>query len=314
MRMNGFWRIKSAWMSVIGAAFPFVLHTPAYAQDVKADHTTLNVESLSQEALDKARAFRMSLDHASVGENILGGMRALEATNKARYAFPNWLWHDRGNPGAKAKVDQFVQWVGENSAKYDAFMSKFCFIDQDADFAYYRDNMLALEAKYPTKKFVWWTMPIWTENDSRRTAFNTAIRKYCAANNKPLYDIAAIESHTTAGAPVSSKGEAMDQSYTNDGGHLNEVGALRAAKAMWWLMVKLSGSSQTAATSIPVAQDKTVPSTSGSTSPAKTAAKPVTSEKSSNSCNITLGRAHGDAALWVMAFGFTVALRRRRRL
>lgn len=325
MKTTSMLRGKNAYASIVGAACLFVLQTPAYGQDSKADHTTLQVESLSQEALDKARALRMNLDHASVGDNILGGMRALEGTDKTRYAFPNWVWRDRGNPGAKAKVDQFVQWVGENSAKYDVFMTKFCFIDQDADFAYYRDNMLALEAKYPTKKFVWWTMPIMTNADAARNAFNSAVRKYCAANNKPLYDLAAIESHKASGAAVSSKGDAMDQAYSDDGGHLNDAGALRAAKAMWWLMTKLGGSSQTAATSNPDSvpqekiaadtadQDKTASSTSESTTPAKSATKPATSEKSAGSCNITPGPVHATAALWVTALGFVVMVRSRRR-
>jgi hypothetical protein len=33
----------------------------------------------------------------------------------------------------------------------------------------------------------------------------------------------------------------MYSGYSDDGGHLNETGQLRAAKAMWWLMARLAG-------------------------------------------------------------------------
>ena len=57
--------------------------------------------------------------------------------------------------------------------------------------------------------------------------------------------IAAIESHEPDGTPVSNQGyEAMYDGYTDDGGHLNDsedMGRQRAAKAMWYLMARLSG-------------------------------------------------------------------------
>jgi hypothetical protein len=209
---------------------------------IKADHSHLNISDISQSDLDSARALRMSLDHASVGGNILGGMNALQTSDATRYTFSNWHWRNRGNPGWQAKVDQFVTWVSSQQSN-DVFQMKLCYIDEGASFTYYRDKMQFLESTYPTKRFIWWTMPICTSgsDNSLRQTFNNLVRTYCAANNKPLFDIADIESHDSSGSTVKSEGfEAMAAEWSSDGGHLNAAGAARMAKAMWWIMVQLA--------------------------------------------------------------------------
>ncbi len=186
----------------------------------------------------------MNLQHASVGSNILSGMNALATSDATRYSLPNWVWTARGNPGWQEKLTGFATFVAANADHYDVFQMKFCFIDQAADFAAYRDQLLSLESGYPTKRFIWWTMPIKTSgsDNALRAQFNQQVRAYCAANGKPLFDIAAIESHDAAGNPVTADGsEAMDPAWSSDGGHLGDAGADRAAKAMWWLMARLGG-------------------------------------------------------------------------
>ena len=206
------------------------------------NHTTLNVDTISDEAINEARSIAMSLDHASVGVNIKNGMEALKAIDAKWYNYPNWDWHNRGNPGWKEKVDQFVAWVADHTNEYDVFHMKFCYIDTAAQWTYYREAMLNLEATYPGKIFVWWTMPITTSGNDNRDAYNTQVRNFCAANGKPLYDIAAIESHDPSGLQISAGDkEAMYHGYSDDGGHLNETGQIRAAQAMWWLMARLTG-------------------------------------------------------------------------
>jgi hypothetical protein len=206
------------------------------------DHTTLDIDQIPKDTLDAARILTMNFDHASVGNNIKSGMEDLMAMNAMLYEYPNWDWHNRGNPGWKEKVNQFVAWVADHINEYDVFQMKFCYIDNAAQWTYYRDAMLNLEATYPGKIFVWWTMPIKTTGNANCDAFNTQIRNYCVANGKPLYDIAAIESHDPSGTPISEGGfEAMSSNYTDDGGHLNKTGRMREAQAMWWLMARLTG-------------------------------------------------------------------------
>ena len=206
------------------------------------NHTTLNVDKISDEAINEAQSVMMSLDHASVGVNIKNGMEDLKVIDAKLYDYPNWDWHNRGNPGWKEKVDQFVSWVADNITDYDVFQMKFCYIDTAAQWSYYRDAMLELEVTYPDKIFVWWTMPITTTGNDNRDAFNSQVRNFCAANGKPLYDIADIESHNPSGVPISEGGyEAMYSGYSDDGGHLNSTGRLRAAQGMWLLMAQLAG-------------------------------------------------------------------------
>jgi hypothetical protein len=209
---------------------------------VLVDHSTLKDDLIPQADLNDARALRMSFDHASVGNNIKSGMEDMKTINAARYSYPNWDWRSRGNPGWQAKIDQFVEWVAIHKDEYDVFQMKFCYIDGAALWTNYRDAMLNLEATYPDKVFIWWTMPIKTSGASNRDAFNNAVRSYSSANGKPLFDIAAIESHDPSGNPVSDGGyEAMYPGYSDDGGHLNATGRLRAAQAMWWLMARVAG-------------------------------------------------------------------------
>jgi len=218
--------------------------SPPPAAAPRADHTTVAASSIPLAALDAARALRMHLRHASVGANLWGGLTVLAASDPARHAFPAWTEVDRGNPGWRAKIDDFSSFVSAHAAEHDVFQMKLCYIDQHASFGAYRDALLALEAAHPTRTIVWWTMPLMTSGSENalRATFNRQVRDYCAANGKPLYDIAAIESHDAAGNPVTSGGvEAMAPAWSSDGGHLNAAGRARAAQAMWWLMARLAG-------------------------------------------------------------------------
>jgi hypothetical protein len=70
--------------------------------------------------------------------------------------------------------------------------------------------------------------------------FNQQLRAYAKTNNKPLYDIAAIESD--GGSCMVEGYEGMCLKYNDGGGgHPNKDGSIRLAKGFWWLMARLSG-------------------------------------------------------------------------
>jgi len=129
------------------------------------------------------------------------------------------------------------------AGSFDVLTMKFCYIDPDASFSYYRDALLGLEQAWPTKRFVWWTIPIETSGNTARQAFNDQVRAYALANGKLLFDIADIESHNAAGVKRtdSSGRELLWDEWTSDGGHLNSAGAVRVASALWWLMARIGG-------------------------------------------------------------------------
>jgi hypothetical protein len=209
----------------------------------RADHTTVDASVIPQAALDNARALTMNLVHASVGGNIVEGLNLLKAKSSARYSH-SWADTDRGNPGWQAKVDNFEAFVAANLDAYSVFINKLCYIDEVASFDYYRDSMVKLAARYPSKTFVWFTMPLETTdaNNAKREAYNTSVRTYTAQHDLPLYDLADIESHHADGTAVREGGnEALAKEWSSDGGHLNAAGAERAASALWWLMAQMGG-------------------------------------------------------------------------
>ena len=211
------------------------------------DHTYADLNSLPDDAIKSAREVRSVLRHASVGGNISAGLNDLQGIDD-KYNYSAFAFSDRGNPGWRAKVDDLDAFVAEHLSEYAVFSQKFCFIDEDANWRYYRDHMEALEAAYPDKGFVWWTMPIRTDGSALRDAYNIKVRNYCLANGKILFDIADIESHDPAGHPIrDGRYEAMYSGYSSDGGHLDETtGRQRVATAYWWLMARLAELESTA--------------------------------------------------------------------
>ena len=193
-------------------------------------------DDLTSFQLSQAALTRIYFEHASIRGNISNGLDDLETLDSA-YDRSNFVFLNRGNPGWQEKIDGFASNLNAASPSpddYDAVTMKYCYIDSGADFAYYRDVMVDLERTYPGTVFVWWTMPIQTDGSAQRDAFNHAVRSYCRANGRLLFDIADIESHDPDGNAVTDAGyEAMWPAYSDDGGHLNETGRERVARAFW---------------------------------------------------------------------------------
>ncbi len=238
------------------------------------DHTKLNAAAIPSIILDEIRLMDLYFEHASVGENVMNGLEALR-TSDTRYTFTRggpWVsksdtfndstiadWftaqdgfgdNARGNPDFQAKADRFASRVRSDgfASLIDVAMFKFCYIDSpsageaSASFELVRGIMESLENDFPATRFVWWTMPIETIANAERQAYNNLVRDYCKTNGKWLLDIAAIESHDDSGNPVLQDAyELLAADYTDDGGHLNEVGAERVARAWWSLLAGLSG-------------------------------------------------------------------------
>jgi IPT/TIG domain len=214
----------------------------AGAQGIVADHAATSLASIPDAALPAAANQRLLVRHASVGGNINDGLDALHGLN-AKYDRSKWIFQNRGNPGWQAKVDDLVTQTALQASSFDVLTMKFCYIDSDASFTYYRDRMLWLESTYPTKRFVWWTMPIETTSNASRQAFNDSVRTFARDNGKVLFDIADVEAYNAAGQKrVDGSGrEIMWPEWTSDGGHLSSAGAQRVASALWWLMARLGG-------------------------------------------------------------------------
>jgi hypothetical protein len=214
-----------------------------------------------QSLVDRVTSLKIFFAHASVGGNVMDGFSALHTANPSRYPLNQSSAGDtppgttssgtiydyaRGNPDWSVKVSDFEDYIdnGWHYAAVDIVMNKFCFIDQSANWTTYRDSMLALEAAYPTTKFIYWTMPITTSSDSDevlRAQFNQNLRNWIATQDKKiLFDIADIEAWSPSGVHQTFTYdeqiyEQMYADYTDDGGHLNAAGSERVATGLYSL-------------------------------------------------------------------------------
>jgi hypothetical protein len=202
--------------------------------------------------------------HASVGANMVDGLTDLRKSNGSSYPYETFFCdktpaadtkagtiyeHNRGNPGWKAKFDQFESTVsnGWHFPKVDIVMNKLCYIDQLASSKYYIHSMTNLEAAFPQTTFVYMTMPLTTSEDmenSLRHGFNERVREWTRGNGRVLFDIADIEAHDSKGQGSTFTRrnkicQKLCSEYTEDGGHLTEKGRQLVARGFYALAAAL---------------------------------------------------------------------------
>jgi hypothetical protein len=224
---------------------------------------------------EKISKLKWYFAHASVGANMMDGVVDLHGMDKATYPFESISGsktppattqtgaiyeHNRGNPGWKAKFDQFEAYVsnGWHYPTINLAMNKLCYIDQHASFKYYLHSMTNLEAAFPETVFVYTTMPLMTDADSDnflRNAFNDRLREWTRQNGRVLFDIADIETHDPNGKPCTFQYrnktyQKLCDSYTKDGGHLNEAGRQLVAKGFSALAAAVVEKQRTPALSV----------------------------------------------------------------
>lgn len=249
---------------------PTVTTTPVPpANGIFVNHSSVaQFASIPNDKILAASNLRMLFMHKSVGEGISLFMDCLQGTlwqcdSDPKYDRSKWNWplfeSTNNSDNFAFKKAAFDNAVNSQNGSYDVFGYKLCYIDnmdgsisaQDK-FTQYRDEMLALEAQYPTKRFIWSTQALWAETDSNADSqtgqtiqtYNTLVRSYAYANGKILFDIADIESHTNDGtACYSTSTEALCGIYSDggSGGHQNQDGYIRSAQAVWVLMAKIAG-------------------------------------------------------------------------
>jgi hypothetical protein len=245
----------------------FAVCTPTAGVAVVIDHQSVaDLGAVPQGVMDFVGLQKWFFTHASVGSNMLSGMGELHAANSARYkldsasvgvgasaanappvpTIPGRIYEcPRGNPGWNTKYTYFdnsVRGSGWRASAIDFALDKLCYIDQTANAGTYITTLSALEATYPTTVFVYATMPLTTDTNSDnvlRNQYNQAVRTYCAANNKFLFDIADIEAHDPSGVrqTFTSGAETYDRlysGYTTDGGHLDTAAGRQQIAKGWY--------------------------------------------------------------------------------
>jgi hypothetical protein len=223
---------------------------------------------LDDESIKVASELKFMFRHSSIGVNLSQGLDCLANNFQERrpnhcprfydtkYDRSNWDFQVRPNEGWIEKVNDFVRETHAQAGNYDAFSFLVDYADgldhttypQISDLENFQKEYIQkleeLEAQYPDKLFIWWTMSLARVNHDNGQKFNEMLRDYTATNDKLLFDLADIMSHDPNGVKhVDEHGrEILYEGYTDEvvGGHLNPEGRERAAKALWWMMVRIS--------------------------------------------------------------------------
>jgi lysophospholipase L1-like esterase len=164
-----------------------------------------------------------------------------------------------GHPDSKC--DDFRRVLDQLRGRLDVALFKFCYVDfgdtsdAGAIFAAYARTMDELKRRYPGVLFVHVTAPlrtveggpgVWLREaigrrnrakhaNARRNEFNALLRTRYAG--EPMFDLAAVEATRPDGRRQTFRlaGRTLDAlvpAYTDDGGHLNEAGRVRAAAGL----------------------------------------------------------------------------------
>lgn len=161
------------------------------------------------------------------------------------------------NGEPKSKIDDFANLFEKNDVDVDLASFKFCYVDFDGTtdvnqvFEYYKKTMSRLQHNHPRTTFMHVTVPLVTSHqgvkqgvkewvkgllgrptvasiNSKRNQFNDLLRKEFEGKEL-IFDLAEIEATYPDGRRASYTYEgktyhSMVQTYSDDGGHLNEMG------------------------------------------------------------------------------------------
>jgi hypothetical protein len=184
-----------------------------------------------------------------------------------KYNRSNWTFVEKSGSWSELTQD-FIQVLAPanvNSKDVLSYQLSYLNVDiasdiADPDTGFFADNpdryniydLEAYIAQHPDKVFIFWTTSLARSIGTQpATDFNNQMRQYAQANNKILFDMADIISHTDQGTPCyDNQNDGQDfpaicPDYTTEanGGHLGSVsgGKIRMAKAFWVLMARVAG-------------------------------------------------------------------------
>ena len=228
-----------------------------------------------------------SVDAAPVGckkpDPVTGQPPGLVAN--AKYNRSNWRyqwWPSSGCGGWTDLVNCFNSQANPVAGQYDILSFQFSYLEMASGSTiannpggFFSDNKAvndvndynAFAASHPGKKLIYWTSSVARGiGTPESTSFNNQMRQYARSNNKILFDVADIESHSPSGAPCYDNRDGVQycepdgrkcENFPNDnanhpaictnyttemnGGHLNSVAKVRLAKAFWVLMAQIAG-------------------------------------------------------------------------
>ena len=176
-----------------------------------------------------------------------------------------------------SKIERFEEIMDSGvGSKVDIAFFKFCYVDimRDSDpreiFDGYRAAMEGLKERYPQTQFLHATVPIrsvpkgikknlrqsiklligkpgFFEDNMMRRSYNELL-KDAYSKTEAFFDLALVESVNAGGFSChaikgAEKVQVMALEYTEDGGHLNELGSRKAAEQFLIILAEIAGRS-----------------------------------------------------------------------
>ena len=269
----------------------------ASSQAIIINHNCVQIKQIPESAILAAKQkLHIAYGHTSHGSQLTDGMSGL-VTFMNGLGYPNnlYAWNNGGTSGALdlhdyamgGDVGYYPQWVNNTrtylgtpdpgtgrgtgaNADVNVIIWSWC---GQVTSTYtsgllntnYLNPMVQLETDYPGIKFIYMTGHLDHSVDANNKAANQAIRDFCAANNKILYDFADIESYNPDKVYFQYAGD--DCSYYSSTGtllgnwatewqnthtvnvdwyscssaHSQPLNANQKAYGAWWLWARLGG-------------------------------------------------------------------------
>lgn len=270
----------------------------AFSQGIIIDHKCTSVEDIPESAIRAAKQkLHIAYGHTSHGSQLTSGMSGMVTfMNEKGYPHNLYAWNNGGSGGAldlhdyamSGDVGYYPAWVN-NTRNYlgapDPITGRGTGANADVNViiwswcgqvtgkysagtlnSEYIDPMVQLETDYFGVKFVYMTGHLDHASDAANKAANQLIRDFCIANNKILYDFAAIESYdpdnnyfefaddacnyyeSATGKMLGNWATEWQNSHTENvdwysckSSHSQPLNANQKAYAAWWLWARLAG-------------------------------------------------------------------------
>jgi hypothetical protein len=285
--------MKNISVVIIALMIPFL----ASSQAIIINHNCVQIKQIPESAILAAKQkLHIAYGHTSHGSQLTDGMSGL-VTFMNGLGYPNnlYAWNNGGTSGALdlhdyamgGDVGYYPDWVNNTrtylgapdpgtgrgtgtNADINVIIWSWC---GQVTSTYtsgllntnYLNPMSQLETDYPGIKFIYMTGHLDHSADANNKAANQAIRDFCTANNKILYDFADIESYNPDKTYFQYAGD--DCSYYSSTGtllgnwatewqnthtvnvdwyscssaHSQPLNANQKAYGAWWLWAQLGG-------------------------------------------------------------------------
>lgn len=227
------WMKKTVFQILFSGLIIVYLPFTSFAdKTVIINHENWNPSNVDQTLFDAVRTKKILFGHASIGGQIVEGLRTLSSQNPSKFAMifkedPSALESPtlafpyigpNGNPFDK--ITRFENKIESTDANGDIWGNvldfayfKFCYVDIGTNsdikkiFNGYINSIKNLKTKYQTCQFIYFTVPLEGKlnyeydmiQNKNRHQLNEMIRNYVKQNGGYLYDLADLEAYDDSG-------------------------------------------------------------------------------------------------------------------